>query len=137
MYLGWLEHRKWLRARVCRYGELLSCDIHCCIVIVQDLIDMDREDERSGRTDEIHHRLHSAYCQFPDTEDVPLEKIKIIGEDEEQGSSSGESTGKETREDPKRDLCHPTLKGLPVSRLRHAVKSITFLIRLQKRGLSE
>lgn len=103
----------------------------------QDLIDMDREDERSGRTDEIHHRLHSAYCQFPDTEDVPLEKIKIIGENEEQCSSSGESTGKETREDPKRDLSHPTLKGLPVSRLRHAVKSITFLIRLQKRGLSE
>ncbi|CAM0147183.1 unnamed protein product [Urochloa decumbens] len=102
----------------------------------QDLIDMDREDERSGRIDEIHHQLHSAYCQFPDTEDVPLEKIKIIGGDEEQGSSSGESTGKETCEDTKRDLSHPTLKGLPVSRLRHAVRSITFLIRLQKRGLS-
>ncbi|OEL15615.1 CSC1-like protein RXW8 [Dichanthelium oligosanthes] len=103
----------------------------------QDLIDMDREDELSGRIDEIHRRLHSAYCQFPDTEDVPLEKIKIVGGDEEQGSSSGESTGKESCEDPKRDLSHPTLKGLPVSRLRHAVRSITFLIRLQKRGLSE
>ncbi|TKW29837.1 hypothetical protein SEVIR_3G421100v4 [Setaria viridis] len=103
----------------------------------QDLIDMDREDERSGRIDEIHHRLHSAYCQFPDTEDVPLEKIKIIGGDEEQGCSSGESTGKDTCVDPKMDLSHPTLKGLPVSRLRHAVRSITFLIRLQKRGLSE
>lgn len=113
-----------------------SCDIDCCIMIVQDLIDMDREDERSGRMDEIHHRLHSAYCQFPDTEEVPLEKIKIIGGDEEQGSSSGESTGKDTCEDPKMDLSHPTLKGLPVSRLRHAVRSITFLIRLQKRGLS-
>lgn len=107
-------------------------------MIVQDLIDMDREDERSGRIDEIHHQLHSAYCQFPDTEDVPLEKIKIVGGDEEQGSSSssGESTGKETSEDPKMDLSHPTLKRLPITRLRHAVRSITFLIRLQKRGLS-
>ncbi|CAD6269440.1 unnamed protein product [Miscanthus lutarioriparius] len=103
----------------------------------QDLIDMDREDERSGRIDEIHHGLHSAYCQFPDTVDVPLEKIEIVGGDEEQGSTSGESSGKETCEDPKKDLSHPTLKGLPVNRLRHAVRSVTFLIRLQKRGLSE
>lgn len=98
---------------------------------------MDREDERSGRINEIHHALHSAYCQFLDAEDVPLEKIKIDGGDEEQGSSSGESSGKETCEDPKMDLSHPTLNGLPVNRLRHAVRSITFLIRLQKRGLSE
>jgi hypothetical protein len=58
---------------------------------------MDREDERSGRIDEIHHRLHSAYCQFPDTEDVPLEKIKIIGGDEEQGSSSSPLAKKPVR----------------------------------------
>nr|CAB3466625.1 unnamed protein product [Digitaria exilis] len=62
----------------------------------QDLIDMDREDERSGRIDEIHHQLHSAYCQFPDTEDVPLEKIKIVGGDEEQGSSSSSDPAIET-----------------------------------------
>ncbi|KAL6846883.1 hypothetical protein ACP4OV_022736 [Aristida adscensionis] len=103
----------------------------------QDLVDMDRQDEQSGRMDEIHHYLHSAYCQFSDSEDVPLKKIRIIGKDEDQGSSSGESSGKETCENPTRDLSHPTLKGLPVSRLRNAVRSITFLIRLQKRGLSE
>lgn len=103
----------------------------------QDLIDMDREDERSGRMDEIHHGLHSAYCQFADTVDVPLDKIEIVGGDEEQGSSSGQSSVKETCEDPKKHLAHPTLKGLPVNRLRHAVRSVTFLIRLQKRGLSE
>ncbi|KAK3137115.1 hypothetical protein QOZ80_5BG0448130 [Eleusine coracana subsp. coracana] len=105
----------------------------------QDLIDMDREDERSGRINEIHHRLHFAYCQFPDTEDVPLEKIRIVGGVEEAGSSSGEgeSNGKEACENPIRDLSHPTLKGLPISRMRHAVRSITFLIRLQKRGLSK
>uniref|UniRef100_A0A0E0MPZ3 CSC1/OSCA1-like 7TM region domain-containing protein n=1 Tax=Oryza punctata TaxID=4537 RepID=A0A0E0MPZ3_ORYPU len=103
----------------------------------QDLIDMDREDERSGRMDEIHHRLHTAYCQFHDTEDIPLEKIQTVGSDEEQGCSSGKSNGKETCEEPRVELSHPTLNGLPVSRLRHAVKSITFLVRLQKKGLSE
>ncbi|KAL6599839.1 hypothetical protein ACP70R_045490 [Stipagrostis hirtigluma subsp. patula] len=103
----------------------------------QDLIDMDRDDERSGRIEEIHHQLHSAYCQFADTGDVPLEKIQTVGRDEDQGSSSGESSGKETCEDPRKDLSHPTLKGLPVSRLQNAVRSLTFLIRLQKRGLSE
>jgi calcium permeable stress-gated cation channel len=98
---------------------------------------MDREDERSGRIDEIHHRLHFAYCQFPDTEDVPLEKIGIAGAVEEEGSSFSESNAKETCEKPRRDLSHPTLRGLPVTRLRNAVRSITFLIRLQKRGLSK
>uniref|UniRef100_A0A0D9Y1R8 CSC1/OSCA1-like 7TM region domain-containing protein n=1 Tax=Leersia perrieri TaxID=77586 RepID=A0A0D9Y1R8_9ORYZ len=102
----------------------------------QDLIDMDREDERSGRMDEIHHRLHSAYCQFHDSEDIPLEKIQIVGRGGDQGSSSGKSNGKETSEESGVELSHPTLNGLPISRLRHAVKSITFLVRLQKRGLS-
>lgn len=77
------------------------------------------------------------YCQFSDTEDVPLEKIRTVGGAEETGSSSGASNGKETCENPRRDLSHPTLKGLPISRLQHAVRSITFLIRLQKRGLSK
>lgn len=76
-------------------------------MIVQDLIGMDREDERSGRMDEIHRRLHSAYCQFPDTEEAPLEKNKIIGGDEVQGSSSDQSTGKDTCE---LDISHQTLK---------------------------
>ncbi|KQJ85654.1 CSC1-like protein RXW8 [Brachypodium distachyon] len=104
----------------------------------QDLIDMDREDERSGRMEHIHHRLHSAYCQFPDTEDIQLEKITTVGNDEDRGCGSAESAGKETGEEqqPRRDLSHPTLKGLPISRLQTAVRSITFLIRLQKRGLS-
>jgi hypothetical protein len=117
--------------------ELSSFDIDVCILIVQDLIDMDWEDEQSGRIDEIHRRLHFAYCQFPHTEDVPLEKIRIVDGVEETGSSSGESNSKEASENPRRDLSHPTLKGLPISRLQHAVRSITFLIRLQKRGLSK
>ncbi|KAM0908569.1 hypothetical protein ACQ4PT_015373 [Festuca glaucescens] len=50
----------------------------------QDLIDMDREDERSGRMEHIHHGLRSAYRQFPDAEDIKLEKILTIGNDEDQ-----------------------------------------------------
>jgi hypothetical protein len=98
---------------------------------------MDREDERSGNMEHIHHRLHTAYCQFPDTEDIQLEKIHIAGNSEAENCSSGESNGKETCEEqqPRRDLPQPTLKELPVSRLQNAVRSITFLIRLQKRGL--
>jgi calcium permeable stress-gated cation channel len=107
------------------------------ILIVQDLIDMDREDERSGRIDEIHRRLHIAYCQFPDTEHVPLEKIRIDGGIEDGGSSSSEPNSKEACEKPRRDLSHPTLKRLPIHRLQRAVRSITFLMRLQKRGLSK
>jgi hypothetical protein len=88
----------------------------------------------------IHNRLHRAYCQFPDTEDIQLENIQIDRNGEQQENCcSGESNGKETCEEeqePKKELSHPTLKGLPVSRLQNAVRSITFLIRLQKRGLS-
>ncbi|KAM0882119.1 hypothetical protein ACQ4PT_032564 [Festuca glaucescens] len=106
----------------------------------QDLVDMDREDEQSGRMEHIHHQLHTAYCQFPDTEEMQLEKIRIAGndKDDEEPWSLGESNSKETCEErqPRRDLSHPTLKGLPFNRLQNAIRSITFLIRLQKRGLS-
>ncbi|KAM0882118.1 hypothetical protein ACQ4PT_032564 [Festuca glaucescens] len=106
----------------------------------EDLVDMDREDEQSGRMEHIHHQLHTAYCQFPDTEEMQLEKIRIAGndKDDEEPWSLGESNSKETCEErqPRRDLSHPTLKGLPFNRLQNAIRSITFLIRLQKRGLS-
>ncbi|KAK1625819.1 hypothetical protein QYE76_000416 [Lolium multiflorum] len=82
----------------------------------KDLIDMDREDERSGRMEHIHHGLRSAYRQFPGTEDIKLEKILTVGNDEDQdeGHSSSEPTEEETCQDkePRRDLSHPTLKRL-------------------------
>lgn len=34
------------------------------LVTSQTIIDMDREDEHSGRMEEIHHQLLSAYCQI-------------------------------------------------------------------------
>uniref|UniRef100_A0ACD6A769 Uncharacterized protein n=1 Tax=Avena sativa TaxID=4498 RepID=A0ACD6A769_AVESA len=44
----------------------------------QDLIELDREDEQSGRMQEIHEHLLDAYCQFPPSsgdDDVPIEMI--------------------------------------------------------------
>ncbi|PRQ27896.1 putative calcium-dependent channel, 7TM region phosphate [Rosa chinensis] len=35
--------------------------------VAEILIDMDREDEKYGRTEEIHQQLHAAYCQSPST----------------------------------------------------------------------
>ena len=47
---------------------------------VQDLIELDRQDEQSGRMREIHEHLLDAYCQSPpgsgdDNGDVPIEMI--------------------------------------------------------------
>uniref|UniRef100_A0ACD5W9L0 Uncharacterized protein n=1 Tax=Avena sativa TaxID=4498 RepID=A0ACD5W9L0_AVESA len=102
----------------------------------QVLIDMDREDQRLGRMDDIHQGLQCAYCQSPDTDDIPLEGIQTSSTDEDRCSSSGESSCKEGVDQPGSGLSHPTLKGLPVDRLRTAVRSLAFMIRLQKRGLS-
>ncbi|XP_044949686.1 CSC1-like protein RXW8 isoform X4 [Hordeum vulgare subsp. vulgare] len=103
-----------------------------------DLIDLDREDVRSGRMEHIHHGLRSAYRQFPDTEDIKMEKILTVGNDEDQdeGRSSSEPKGEETCEEqePTRDLSHPTLKGLPVSRLQNSVRSITVICTTEKRS---
>jgi hypothetical protein len=103
----------------------------------QVLIDMDRDDQQSGKMDAIYQRFHSAYCQSSDTDDIPLEGIKTSSTDEDKGSSSGESSCKEGANEPGSDLSHPTMKGLPVDRLRTAVRSLAFMIRIQKRGLSQ
>ncbi|KQK13814.1 hypothetical protein BRADI_1g12670v3 [Brachypodium distachyon] len=102
----------------------------------QVLIDMDRDDEQSGRMDAIHQRLQSAYCQSLDADDISLEGVETISTDEDGSGSSGESNCKESANQPDNDLTHPTLQGLPVNQLRRAVRSLGFMIRLQKRGLS-
>nr|BAK00993.1 predicted protein [Hordeum vulgare subsp. vulgare] len=113
---------------------------------------MYREDEQSGRMEEIHEGLHSAYCQSTDTEsadDISLERVPAISTTDEEGSgSSGEPSSKEGAGQPgatirtaqppdsQPELSHPTLKGLPVDRLRRVVRSLGFMIGLQKRGVS-
>ena len=59
--------------------------MNICILGVQDLIELDREDEQSGRMREIHEHLLDAYCQTPPNSsgssnsfnngDVPIEMI--------------------------------------------------------------
>jgi hypothetical protein len=97
---------------------------------------MDRADQQSGEMDAILQGLRSVYCQSSNSDDIPLEGIQTSSTDEDRGSSSGESSCKEGPGQPGSDLSHPTLKGLPVDRLRTAVRSVAFMIRLQKRGLS-
>jgi hypothetical protein len=97
---------------------------------------MDREDEQSGRMDDIHHRLHSAYCQFADTDDIPLKGVHVDRDADASGSSGESSCKEDTNQPTTSDISHPTLEGLPVNRLRHAVRSLSSIIRLQKRGLS-
>jgi hypothetical protein len=97
---------------------------------------MDRDDQQSDKMDAIHQRLHHAYCQSSDNDEIPLEGIQTSSTDEDRGCSSGESSYKEGANQPGSDFSHPTLKGLPVDRLRTAVRSLAFMIRLQKRGLS-
>jgi calcium permeable stress-gated cation channel len=102
----------------------------------QILIDMDNEDQQSGRMEDLHNRLHSAYFQFHDSGDIPLEGVKTISRDEDGGSTSAESNSKESVHQPESDLSHPTLEGFPVSQLRNAARSLSFIVRLQKKGLS-
>ena len=94
---------------------------------------MDMEDQQMGRTEDLHRRLHNAYFQFSDTDDIPLEGAHSVGGDEDGTGTSGESSRKETTDD---DLSHPTLDGLPVSRLRNAVRSLGSVLRPQRRELA-
>lgn len=102
----------------------------------QNLIDMDKEDQQSGRTEDLHQRLHSAYFQFPDTDDIPLEGVHTAGSGEDGSGTSGESSqGESATDETKSDLSHPTLDGLPVSQLRNVVRSLGSIWRPQKRDL--
>ena len=94
---------------------------------------MDMEDQQMGRPEDLHRRLHNAYFQFSDTDDIPLEGVHSVGRDEDGSGTSSESSRKETADD---DLSHPTLDGLPVSRLRNAVRSLGSFLRPQRRELA-
>lgn len=97
---------------------------------------MDKQDQQMGRTEDLHHRLHCAYFQFRDTDDIPLEGVHTDGGDEAGSSTSGESSHKESSDDdPKDGLSHPTLDGLPVNQLRNVVRSLTSILRPQRREL--
>lgn len=96
----------------------------------QDLIEMDRLDEQSGRMEETHQQLLTAYCQFPpDAHEVC-----------EEGGVAGEIDPDELKDPlprlPLPNLIHPSLNGLPVSQLHNAVASLTSLVSNHDRDTS-
>uniref|UniRef100_A0ACD5X6Z7 Uncharacterized protein n=1 Tax=Avena sativa TaxID=4498 RepID=A0ACD5X6Z7_AVESA len=69
LLIGTLLFNEYCRQRFSRIFNSFSA---------QDLIELDREDEQSGRMQEIHEHLLDAYCQFPPSsgdDDVPIEMI--------------------------------------------------------------
>ncbi|KAL3734980.1 hypothetical protein ACJRO7_024182 [Eucalyptus globulus] len=84
----------------------------------QMLIDMDRQDEQSGRTEEIHRQLRSAYCQF------------------KSGHSDQSDNGKSIRdsEEEKPGLIHPMLGRLPLPGINDLIAWLSVLFR---RGLQQ
>ncbi|KAI0503446.1 hypothetical protein KFK09_014380 [Dendrobium nobile] len=88
----------------------------------QDLMEMDSEDERSGRLDEILKQLSSAYCQFP----ADTTELCNRGENSVVTSQvDGESSSKDV---VKNGALHSTLGVLPVSRLKEALASLSLLV---------
>ncbi|XP_042416927.1 CSC1-like protein RXW8 isoform X2 [Zingiber officinale] len=96
----------------------------------QDLIDRDKEDEETGRMEQIHEQLFSAYCQFP------AEISSSCTPDEDGEGSSGVDKKDMSGDDLQVDVKHPTLPNLPVFRLRQAVDAVSMLFSLQNRNLS-
>ncbi|CAL9166175.1 unnamed protein product [Musa hybrid cultivar] len=91
----------------------------------QDLIEMDKADEQSGRMEQIHEQLLSAYSQFPpESHNVCL----VDGEGTSGSNRKDEST------ELRNDLSHPTLVGLPISRLRQVVTAVSMLVSLQSKS---
>ncbi|KAL6637150.1 hypothetical protein ACP70R_024722 [Stipagrostis hirtigluma subsp. patula] len=104
----------------------------------QDIIDMGKEDPQEGEMEDLNKRLHRDYFQLHDTDGISLQGIHTVGRDEDGSGTSGESSSKESADQPKSepsDLSHPTLEGLPLSQIRNAGRSLSFTMRLQKRGL--
>ncbi|KAG6492729.1 hypothetical protein ZIOFF_047694 [Zingiber officinale] len=94
----------------------------------QDLIDRDKEDEETGRMEQIHEQLFSAYCQFP------AEISSSCTPDEDGEGSSGVDKKDMSGDDLQVDVKHPTLPK--VFRLRQAVDAVSMLFSLQNRNLS-
>lgn len=80
------------------------------VVCSQILIEMDREDEKYGRTEEIHQQLHAAYCQSPSTSP----DTSVAGSYHHQEEESIQDPENVTP-----GLIHITLVRVPVSWINH------------------
>lgn len=88
----------------------------------QDLIELDREDERSGRLEEILEQLHPAYCQ------VPADTTEFCDQGENSVVTSQPNGENSSKHVTKNGAPHSSFSGLPVSRLKEALASISLLI---------
>ncbi|KAK1292625.1 hypothetical protein QJS10_CPB17g02632 [Acorus calamus] len=125
----------------------------------EDLMEMDRKDEQQGLMEEIHQQLQSAYCQFSlDTKSISIDtqelcegegsrsmeagnSINNLCEGEESSvmeAGSNKNTQEGRRSKNPEVVVHPTLGvGLPISRLKQAVISLTMLSALHDRSQSK
>ncbi|KAG0467832.1 hypothetical protein HPP92_017160 [Vanilla planifolia] len=89
----------------------------------EDLMQMDKEDELSGKMEEILEQLPSAYCQFPDdTQELDIEVFQ--GENAAAVQVDGESSSN----DAKCGFFHRNVFGFLACRLKQAVMSLTFMV---------
>ncbi|MQL73103.1 hypothetical protein Taro_005469 [Colocasia esculenta] len=106
----------------------------------QDVIEMDMQDEQSGRMEQIHEQLKTAYCQFP------LKMTSICYRDGEvchegetscEGDVEGEISGAEAKCSPRLEtteagssvmVAASSNVMIPVSRLQRAMSSISMLL---------
>ncbi|KAK1317797.1 hypothetical protein QJS10_CPA05g01688 [Acorus calamus] len=122
-------------------------------------MEMDRKDEQQGLMEEIHQQLQSAYCQFSlDTKSISIDtqelcegegsrsmeagnSINNLCEGEESSvmeAGSNKNTQEGRRSKNPEVVVHPTLGvGLPISRLKQAVISLTMLSALHDRSQSK
>lgn len=85
-------------------------------ISAQDFIDMDEKDEQSGKMDDIHQLLQSAYCQFsPDLGLSYKDGTIVMCERNENGN---------LQENSRDELKHPTLSCIPSPKLHQVVSSV-------------
>lgn len=91
------------------FESLSSClsEVNKLFCPVQVLLEMDRRDEQSGRMEEIHQQLHSAYCQLPLTSHEFCESVHKLCQDNIRG-----------REGTKSGLFHQNLERLTLSGIK-------------------
>jgi hypothetical protein len=85
---------------------------------------MDRQDEQSGRMEEIHQQLHSAYCQF-NVISQELCRSQCL-------NNQGEGDGSLDPEKLKSGLIHPMLARLPLPGIKEIIGWLSLLFSFQE-----
>lgn len=102
-----------------RFSPVFNC------ISAQDLIEMDRRDVLSGRMEEIHEELQSAFCQMSllSPESRTAEAAKQCGPGDEKPGPSMPSPG----------MANPLYDSIPLSGVRQAVTWLSMLTTSQEK----